>query len=88
MISDVIRGSLAFHFWGIAGIIEETNKRRRYLMATVSFGRPIVVTEKNVKNLIHAAEHPINVSKILKDAPPVQVATREDVLRIKEKYCK
>lgn len=57
-------------------------------MATVSFGRPIVVTEKNVKNLIHAAEHPINVSKILKDAPPVHVATREDVLRIKEKYCK
>lgn len=78
MISDVIRGSLAFHFWGIAGIIEETNKRRRYLMATVSFGRPIVVTEKNVKNLIHAAEHPMNVSKILKDTPPVQVATRED----------
>lgn len=55
-------------------------------MATESFGWQIVVTEKNIENLVYAAEHPVNFAEKYKDMPMVRRSTEEDIQRIIEHY--
>lgn len=57
-------------------------------MAIESFGRPIVVTEKNVDKLIYAAEHPVDFSERYKSVPNIPTLSKEEALKLKEKHCK
>ena len=58
-------------------------------MATVSFGRPVTVNpDWGVKNLEYAADHPINLKEIAKNAELLQMATKEDMQKFVENNSK
>lgn len=57
-------------------------------MATISFSRSIVVKRKNVKNLVQAAKHPIDVSDRIKNSQNIRIATKDDLKKMSEKFSK
>lgn len=57
-------------------------------MATISFSRTIVVNRKNVKNLVNAAKHPVDVSERINHSQNIRVATKDDLMKMQEKLSK